>query len=68
MGLLHASILNFLPDIELAALCEKSGVIRRFLKKCLKTLRFEEMGVWKGETWNVGVSDWVRWVYCMLVS
>ena len=39
MGLLHASILNFLPDVKLAALCEKSGVIRRFLKKVFKDVK-----------------------------
>lgn len=39
MGLLHASILNFLPEVKLAALCEKSGVIRRFLKKVFKDVK-----------------------------
>ena len=31
MGLVHASILNTLPDIELMAFCDKSALIRRFL-------------------------------------
>jgi len=31
MGMLHAGILNFLPRVKLAAVCEKSGLIRRFL-------------------------------------
>jgi predicted dehydrogenase len=38
MGILHASILNVLPEVRLAAICEKSGLIRRFLKKCLKNI------------------------------
>ena len=33
MGLLHASILNTIPDVELVALCDKSFLIRKFLKK-----------------------------------
>ena len=33
MGLLHASILNTLPNVELTALCDKSGLIRKFCKK-----------------------------------
>ena len=33
MGLLHASILNVLPNVDLAGLCDKSVVLRRFLKK-----------------------------------
>ena len=33
MGLLHASILNVLPNVELTALCDKSTVIRKFCKK-----------------------------------
>jgi predicted dehydrogenase len=38
MGLVHAGILNVLPDVELVALCEKSGLIRRFAKKVFKEL------------------------------
>jgi len=33
MGLLHASILNTLPDVQLTALCDKSAMIRRFCKR-----------------------------------
>jgi len=33
MGLLHASVLNVLPNVELTALCDKSFLIRKFLKK-----------------------------------
>lgn len=33
MGLLHASILNTLPNVQLTALCDKSAVIRRFCKR-----------------------------------
>jgi predicted dehydrogenase len=40
MGLLHASILNFLPNVEVVALCDKSAVIRRFSKKI-----FEPAGI-----------------------
>jgi len=36
MGLLHAGILSFLPNVELAAFCEKSAIIRRFLKGAFK--------------------------------
>jgi predicted dehydrogenase len=35
MGLLHASILNTLPNVELAALCDKSSLIRKFCKKMI---------------------------------
>lgn len=31
MGLVHASILSTLPNIELVAICDKSALIRRFL-------------------------------------
>ena len=33
MGLVHASILNILPDVELVALCDKSSFIRKFCAK-----------------------------------
>lgn len=33
MGLLHASILNTLPDVQLTALCDKSAMIRKFCKR-----------------------------------
>ncbi|MDY6892249.1 MAG: Gfo/Idh/MocA family oxidoreductase [Chloroflexota bacterium] len=35
MGLLHASILNVLDDVKLAAVCEKSPLIRRFSKRII---------------------------------
>jgi predicted dehydrogenase len=39
MGLLHASILNVLPNVQLVALCEKSGITRKLLKKVFKGIR-----------------------------
>ena len=36
MGMLHAGILNALPEARLAAVCEKSRLIRRFLGKILR--------------------------------
>jgi predicted dehydrogenase len=33
MGLLHASLLNTFPDVELVAFCEKSALMSRFFKK-----------------------------------
>jgi len=36
MGLLHASILNVLPNVQLTALCDKSGMMRKFLKKVFR--------------------------------
>ncbi|MGD2066940.1 MAG: Gfo/Idh/MocA family oxidoreductase, partial [Candidatus Bathyarchaeota archaeon] len=33
MGLLHASILNTFPNVELKALCDKGSLIRKFCKK-----------------------------------
>jgi len=33
MGLLHSCILNVLPSVRLVAMCEKSSITRRFLKK-----------------------------------
>jgi len=35
MGLLHASILSVLDDVELVALCEKSTLVRRFGKRII---------------------------------
>lgn len=40
MGLLHAGILNFMPEVKLVALCDRSSVILRFAKKI-----FEPTGV-----------------------
>ena len=36
MGLLHASILSTMDDVELVALCEKSRLIRRFCKRIIQ--------------------------------
>jgi len=36
MGMLHAGILNILPSVKLVAVCEKTGLIRRFLKKVVR--------------------------------
>jgi len=36
MGLLHASLLNVLPNVQVIALCERSFLTRRFLKKVFK--------------------------------
>ena len=38
MGLVHTSVLNILPNVEVAGLCDKSDLIRRFFKKVLKNL------------------------------
>lgn len=37
MGLLHASILNVLPSVQHAALCDKSWLLRKMAKGTLKT-------------------------------
>lgn len=39
MGLLHASILNVLPSVQLTALCEKNVILRKLLKKAFKGVR-----------------------------
>jgi len=39
MGMLHAGILNVLPRVKLVAICEKNGLIRRFLKKAVKNVQ-----------------------------
>lgn len=36
MGILHASILNTMPNVHLAALCDKSWVMRKLAKQTLK--------------------------------
>jgi predicted dehydrogenase len=38
MGLVHSGILNVLPNVELAAVCEKNSMIRRFAKKLFRNL------------------------------
>lgn len=37
MGLLHTSILNVFPEVELVALCEKSALMNRLFKKMFST-------------------------------
>ncbi|MEM2779691.1 MAG: Gfo/Idh/MocA family oxidoreductase [Candidatus Bathyarchaeia archaeon] len=39
MGMLHAGILNVLPRVKLVAICEKSGLIRKFLKKIVRNIQ-----------------------------
>jgi predicted dehydrogenase len=39
MGILHSCILNVLPRVEVSALCEKSGMTRRLLKKVFSAVR-----------------------------
>jgi predicted dehydrogenase len=36
MGLLHASILNVMPNVEVVALCDKSWLLLKFVKKLFK--------------------------------
>jgi predicted dehydrogenase len=38
MGLLHASILNTFPDVELVALCDKSALMNKLYKKVFSSL------------------------------
>jgi predicted dehydrogenase len=35
MGLLHASLLSFMPNVQLAALCDKSWLMRKLAKRTL---------------------------------
>jgi predicted dehydrogenase len=37
MGLLHASLVNVIPEVELVALCEKSALMNRLFKKVFST-------------------------------
>jgi predicted dehydrogenase len=39
MGLLHASILNIMPNVELSALCDKNFLLLRFAKKLFKSVK-----------------------------
>ena len=39
MGLLHASLLNVIPDVKLVAVCEKSRIIRRFCKNAFADVK-----------------------------
>lgn len=42
MGLLHASILNVLPNVQLVAICEKSSFTRKLLKKIFRQVPLVE--------------------------
>jgi len=42
MGLLHACILNVLPYVELAALCDKSALIRTVFKRLFKRVQLTD--------------------------
>jgi predicted dehydrogenase len=37
MGLLHASILNTMPNVEIMALCDKSSILRKLVKRLFKS-------------------------------
>ena len=39
MGLLHASILNTIPEVDLVALCDKSTLIRKFSAKLFSKIK-----------------------------
>lgn len=38
MGMLHAGILNFFPEVKVVAICERSVLIRKFLKKVFRNI------------------------------
>jgi len=42
MGLLHAGILNVLPDVQLTAICEKSSITRKLLGNILRKVPLVE--------------------------
>jgi predicted dehydrogenase len=42
MGLLHASVLSVLPDVQLAAVCEKNSMTRRLVKKIFRNIPLVE--------------------------
>ena len=39
MGLLHASLLNVMPNVELVGVCEKNSLTRKLAKKLLRSVR-----------------------------
>ncbi|MGB9683894.1 MAG: Gfo/Idh/MocA family protein [Candidatus Bathyarchaeales archaeon] len=39
MGMLHAGILNVVPGAKLVAVCEKSDLVQKFLKKAVRNVR-----------------------------
>ncbi len=42
MGLLHASILNTIPNVEVTAICESKAILAHFVKKSLKNITIVE--------------------------
>jgi predicted dehydrogenase len=38
MGLMHASIMGMLQDVELVAICEKNGLVRRFATRAIPNI------------------------------
>ena len=42
MGLLHSSILNVIPEVQLAGVCEKSAITRKLFKKVLRDVPLVE--------------------------
>jgi predicted dehydrogenase len=42
MGLLHSSILNVCPNVQLAAICEKNSLTRKLVKKVIPTVSIVE--------------------------
>jgi len=39
MGLLHASIMNTIPDVQTVAICESKALLRHFAKKAVKNIK-----------------------------
>lgn len=42
MGLLHACILNVLPNVEVVAICDKSFMLRKFFQKVFRRVQFAD--------------------------
>jgi predicted dehydrogenase len=38
MGLLHASLLSTIPDVQLVALCEKNPLVRKFCRRIIRSV------------------------------
>ena len=51
MGIVHSCVLSVVPGVEVVALCEKSLMIRRFLKKMFKSARIV------GDAWQLADLD-----------
>ena len=39
MGLLHASLLNTIPDVQLVAMCEKNPLVRKFCQRIFRNIK-----------------------------